>query len=132
VEILEKSGLSQKARDNIRTHAPSCAKTAQLVSLNLVDAVLGWRVFTHWNPEKIETILLRPDQIPRIGTIPIAVSSFSRDRKRAQSFIDFLLSDQGKAVFRKWNYIVTEEEARAFVLPDCPVGGIWDLPESWK
>lgn len=132
VEILEKSGLSEKVRKNIKTHAPSCAKTAQLVSLNLVDAVLGWRVFTYWNPEKIETILLRPDQIPRIGTIPIAISSFCQDRKRAQSFIDFLLSDQGKTVYRKWNYIVAEEEARAFVLPDRPVGGIWELPESWK
>lgn len=131
-EILEKSGLSEKVRQNIKTHAPSCAKTAQLVSLNLVDAVLGWRVFTYWNPEKIETILLRPDQIPRIGTIPIAISSFCQDRKRAQSFIDFLLSDQGKTLYREWNYIVTAEEARAFVLPDCPVGGTWDLPESWK
>lgn len=132
VEILEKSGFSQKVRKNIRTHAPSCAKTAQLVSLNMVDAVLGWRAFTYWKPDQIETILLRPDQIPRIGTIPIAISSFCEDRERAQSFIDFLLSDQGKAIFRKWNYLVTEEEARGFVLPDTPVGGTWDLPESWK
>jgi len=131
-EILVRNGLTQKVRKNIKTHAPSCAKTAQLISMNLVDAILGWRVFTYWNPDRIETILLRPDQIPRIGYIPIAISTFCEDRERAQSFIDFLLSDQGRAIYRQWSYLVTEEEARSFVLGECPVGGTWDLPESWK
>jgi len=131
-EILEKNGLTQKLRNKIRTHAPSCAKTAQLITLNVVDAILGWRVFAYWNPERIETILLRPDQIPRIGTIPIAISSFCKDRKRARAFIDFLLSDQARAIYKRWNYLVTEEEAREFVLPEAPVGGTWELPESWK
>lgn len=132
VEILEKSGLSQEVRKNIKTYTASCAKVAQLVSLNMVDAVLGWRVFTYWKPDRIETILLRPDQIPRIGYIPIAISSFCEDRERAQSFIDFLLGDQGRTIYRKWNYLVTEEEARRFVLPESPVGGTWELPESWE
>ncbi len=132
VEILEKNGLTQKVRKNIKTHAPSCAKTAQLISLNVVDAILGWRVFTYWNPDKIETILLRPHQIPRIGYIPIAISSFCKDRRRAQAFVDFLLSGQGRAIYERWHYLVTEEEARGFVLPEAPVGGAWELPESWK
>jgi len=131
-EIIEKNGLTQKAKKNIKTHAPSCAKTAQLISLNVVDAILGWRVFMYWNPDRIETILLRPDQIPRVGYIPIAISTFCEDRERAQSFIDFLLSDQGRGIYRKWNYLVTEEETRRFVFPGCPVGGTWDLPEGWK
>ncbi len=132
VEILEKNGLAQRVKENIRTHAASCAKTAQLVSLGLVDAVIGWRVFTYWNPDRIETILLGPDQIPRIGYIPIAISSFSKNREGAQAFIDFLLSDPGRAIYRKWNYLVTEEEARRFVGPESPVGGTWELPQSWK
>jgi len=131
-EILEKNGLTEKVRANIKTHAPSCAKTAQLISLNVVDAILGWRVFAFWNPDRIETILLRPDQIPRIGYIPIAVSTFCKNRKRAQSFIDFVSSEQGRAIYREWNYLATEEEARRFVLPECPVGGTWDLPEGWR
>jgi molybdate transport system substrate-binding protein len=132
VEILEKNGLTEAVRKNIKTHAPSCAKTAQLVSLNMVDAILGWRVFTYWNTDRIETILLRPNQIPRIGYIPIAISSFCQDIEKAQAFIDYLLSHEGKAIFRRWHYLVREEDAREFVLPQCPVGGVWDLPEGWK
>jgi molybdate transport system substrate-binding protein len=132
VEILEKNALSSEVRKNIKTYAPSIAKTVQLISLNVVDAILGLRVFKYWNPEKIETILLRPEQVPRIAYIPIAVSSFSKKREKAQLFIDFLISDEGRAIYRRWNYLVTEEEARGFALPGAPVGGTWDLPESWK
>jgi molybdate transport system substrate-binding protein len=132
VEVLEANGLSQSVRKNIKTHAPSCAKTAQLISLNAVDAILGWRVFSYWNPERIEAILLRPHQVPRIGYIPIAVSVFSQNKKRALSFIDFLLCDEGRSIYSKWNYIVNQEQAREFVTPDAPIGGLWDLPESWE
>jgi molybdate transport system substrate-binding protein len=131
-EILEKNGLAEAVRKNIKTHVESCEKTAQIISLNMVDAVLGWRVFAYWDPDKIETVLLRRDQVPRIGYMPIAISSFCKNAQRAQRFIDYLLSEEGRSVFRQWHYLVAEEEAREYVLPDCPVGGTWDLPESWK
>jgi molybdate transport system permease protein len=114
VEILEKNGVAEKVRKNIKTHAPSIAKTAQLISLDLVDAILGLRVFAYWNPDKIETVLLQPDQIPRIVFMSIAISTFSENREGGQSFIDFLLSEEGRAIYRKWGYIVTEGEARGF------------------
>jgi molybdate transport system substrate-binding protein len=132
VEILEKNGVAEKVRKNIKTHAPSIAKTAQLISLDLVDAILGLRVFAYWNPDKIETVLLQPDQIPRIVFMSIAISTFSENREGGQSFIDFLLSEEGRAIYRKWGYIVTEGEARGFALPETPVGGTWNLPDDWK
>ncbi|NIO04611.1 MAG: solute-binding protein [Proteobacteria bacterium] len=131
-EILEKSGLSERVRKNIKVHTPSIAKTVQLISLKLVDAILGLRVFTYWNPEEIETILLRSEQVPRIAYIPIAVSSLSKKREEAQLFIDFLISDEGRAIYRRWNYLVTEQEARGFALPGAALGGTWELPEAWK
>jgi len=130
-EVLERSGLAEKVRPNIVTHAESCEKTAQLAALGAVDAVLGWRVFHYWQPGKIETVLLDPEQIPRVGYIPIAVSVDSKDRARAQGFIDFLIGEEGQAVFRKWHYLTSVEEARRFARPDTPVGGEWKLPAGW-
>ena len=75
IEILEKAGLSGAVRSNIVTCAESCEKTAQLVSLGAVDAVIGWSVFEHWDPQRIQTIPLKPHQIPRIGYIPMAVAA---------------------------------------------------------
>lgn len=134
VEVLEKAGLSDKVRPNIVTQAESCDKTAQLVSLDLVDAVLGWSVFAYWDPDHIETVLLQPAQVPRIGYIPIAISRFCEDKNKevATAFIDFLISEQGKAIFQKWHYLTSVEDARGFATPDTPVGGEWQLPEAWK
>jgi len=132
VEVLVHNKLAEKVKPNIVTHAESCAKTAQLAALGIaIDAVLGWRVFHYWQPDKIKTILLEPAQIPRIGYIPIAQSRYCTQPEVAREFVDFLLGDEGKAIFRKWHYLVTVDEAREFTTKDTPVGGAWELPKGW-
>lgn len=130
-EILDNAELSQSIRPKIATYAESCEKTAQLIALKTVDAVIGWRVFQYWNPDEIETVYLDPDQIPRIGYVPIAISKASGQRALAQQFIDFVTSDEGKAIYAKWHYLTSEEEARQFA-PKASVGGEWELPEDWR
>lgn len=132
VEVLEKAGLSDRVRPNIVTQAESCEKTAQLVALGHVDAVIGWSVFEHWQPEKIQTVSLPPERVPRIGYIPIAVTKQAADRELAEAFVEFLTSAQGQAVFRRWHYLTTEAEARRHALPSTPVGGEFPVPERWK
>lgn len=131
VEVLERAGLTRQVKPNIVTYAESCEKTAELVGLASVDAVLGWRVFHYWRPDKIETILLEPAQVPRIGYIPIARSVFCTQPDLADQFVELLLSERGKAAFRKWHYLTSEEEARQFCTKEAPVGGVWDLPKDW-
>ncbi len=95
VEVVEKNLTSvekEKFKKNLVNYTESCEKTANVISLKAVDAVLGWRVFQYWDPERIETIYLKPEEIPRIGYIPIAISKFTQDKALAQKFIDFLLS----------------------------------------
>jgi molybdate transport system substrate-binding protein len=135
VEIIEKNlSTAQKERlkKNLVNYTESCEKTANVISLKAADAVLGWRVFQYWDPGRIETIYLRPEEIPRIGYIPIAVSKFTQDKVLAQKFIDFLFSPQGKVVFRKYHYLMDLKEARHFTRPDTPVGGEYVLPNEWR
>jgi molybdate transport system substrate-binding protein len=135
VEIIEKNlTLDEKAkvRKNIINYTESCEKTANAISLKAADAVLGWRVFHFWDPDRIETIYLRPEEIPRIGYIPIAISKFTRDKALAQKFIDFLLSPHGKKIFRKYHYLMDIQEARQFTRPDTPIGGEYALPNEWR
>lgn len=132
VEVLERAGLSERVRKNIVTYAESCAKTVQIVATRQVDAVLGWEVFGHWEPERVETVFLPPESVPRIGYIPAAVCRSSKEREVAQAFLEFLISSEGQAIFRKWHYLTTEEDARAFATPTTPIGGEWTLPASWK
>lgn len=134
VEILEKSfSPSQKKafRDNLVNYTESCEKTATAISLKTVDAVIGWSVFQYWDPEKIETIRLKQSETLRIGYIPIAVSKFTGNRELAQQFIDYLQSEEGKAIFQKFRYFMTPAEAVAYIGADRPVGGEYVLPKEW-
>jgi molybdate transport system substrate-binding protein len=134
VEIIEKNltpADKEKFRRNLVNYTESCEKTAVVISLKAVDAVLGWEVFHYWDPDRIETIYLKPDEISRIGYLPIAISKYTRDRSSAQKFIDFLLTREGKAIFQKYHYLMTLQEARRFTRPDTPVGGEYLIPEGW-
>ena len=122
----------EKFKRNLVNYTESCEKTANVISLKAVDAVIGWRVFQYWDPERIETVYLKPEEIARIGYIPIAVSRFTKDRKVAERFIDFLGSPEGKTIFKKYQYLMDPQEARRFATSSTPIGGAYQLPEDWK
>jgi molybdate transport system substrate-binding protein len=135
VEVVEKNlrpEERERFRKNLSTTVESCEKTANIISLKMVDAVIGWRVFQHWDPERIETILLKPEEVPRIGYIPAAVSTFTRNRPLAEEFIQSLTQKETREIFRRHGYLMSVEEARAYALPGTPVGGEYVLPGSWK
>ncbi|MCA1932925.1 MAG: molybdate ABC transporter substrate-binding protein [Calditerrivibrio sp.] len=134
VEIIEKNFTKEEKeafRKNLINYTESCEKTATAISLKTVDAVIGWRVFHYWDPERIETIPLKPSEISRIGYLPIAISKYSKDPKLAQAFIDFIMSDEGKAYFKKYNYLMSPEEAIAYIGEVKPVGGEYVIPKEW-
>ena len=68
--------------------------------LKAVDAVLGWRVFQYWDPDRIETVFLNPGEVPRIGYIPIAISRFTQDKDLANNLSISLSPLMGKPSFR--------------------------------
>ena len=134
VEIIEKEFTPEQKeafKKNLADYTGSCEKTATAISLKQADAVIGWRVFEHWDPARIETIRIPTEKIPRVGYIPVAVSTFTKNRKAAQDFIDFLLSPEGRAVFAKYHYFATPEDAFAWLGAKKPVGGEYVVPAEW-
>jgi molybdate transport system substrate-binding protein len=134
VEIIEQNlSAEEKAafRANLLNYTESCEKTATAVALKQVDAVIGWSVFENWNPDTIETVPLDASQIPRVGYIPIAVASYTKNRAAAQQFIDFLMSEEGQSIFAAYGYFATPEDAMAFIGEEKPVGGEYELPADW-
>ncbi|RLB01598.1 MAG: molybdate ABC transporter substrate-binding protein [Deltaproteobacteria bacterium] len=130
IELLQYNGLLEKVAGNIVTYAESCSKTAALVVLGAVDAVIGWRVFSKWHPRAIEAVYLRPEQIPRIAYVPGAISVFCKHRDSAQRFLDFLVSSEGRRIFARWGYLATEAEARRFA-PQAKIRGEYRLPVAY-
>ena len=122
--------MTDKVRPHLRGMVESCAKTAAMIPLNLVDAILGCREFAEWNPRTMDAILLAPTEIPRLAYIPSAVLRQAPNPQAAQAFIAFLQSEEGRAIFRKWGYLTDENTAREFA-PRANIGGDYILPEGW-
>jgi molybdate transport system substrate-binding protein len=134
VEIIEKEfSAAQKAafQHNLINYTESCEKTATAISLKMADAVIGWTVFEHWDPARIETVRLPAAQIPRIGYIPIAISKYTKNNEAAQRFIDFLTGPEGRKIFARHKYFATAEEAKAWLGASKPVGGEYIVPSGW-
>ncbi|MHB8109830.1 MAG: molybdate ABC transporter substrate-binding protein [Syntrophorhabdaceae bacterium] len=134
VEVIEKNlPASEKAavKKNLVNYTESCEKTATAISLKTVDAVIGWGVFQYWDPSRIETISLKKNEIARVGYIPIAISKFTAQKPVAQRFIDYIMSDEGKVIFRKYHYFMSPKEAFEWIGEKKPVGGEYRLPAEW-
>ena len=130
VELLDKNGLLESVLPNVVVFAKSCSDTAALAVLRKVDAIIGWRVFANWNPGKVEWVKIQPQKIPRISYIAIALPVFVKNRTLAMEFIDYVLSDKGKAIFKKWGYIADRRQALAYA-PKAKIGGEYRLPAKY-
>jgi molybdate transport system substrate-binding protein len=134
VEILELALTPAEraaVRRNLATYTDSCERTATAVSLRSVDAVLGWSVFDHWDAARLETVRLPAAQVPRVGTIPIAVAVCSGQQAEARRFVDYVAGPEGRRVFARHGYFTTPEEAFRWLGATRPVGGEYQLPRAW-
>jgi len=131
IEIFEYNDLLEDIAKNIVVNTESCAKTAALLSLKSVDAVIGWGVFHHWDQDNIDTVYIDASQLPRLAYVPGVITEFTEYKENARRFLDFLVSEEGRQIFQKWGYITTEEEARVFA-PDAEIGGEYKLPASYQ
>lgn len=135
VQIIEKSfSPEEKAafRKNVVNYAASCDQLSADLSLKTVDAIIGWRIFGYWDPKRIEIIPLKKSEIVRLNYGAIAISRFTKQRDLARKFINFVLSDEGKAIFRKYHYFTTPDEAFSWIGEKKPVGGpLYVVPKEW-
>ena len=127
VEILNRTGLWDQVKPNIVVYASSCSATAALVVTGSVDAVIGWNVFYNWTPDKVDIVYLKPEQIPKIAYIPIGITKFADDPVSAQKFIDFILSPQAQAIFAKYGYFASLNDAKKLA-PNATADSLAGVP----
>ena len=130
IELLEKNNLLKQVMRNVVVYGGSCSKTANLAALNKVDAIVGWRVLHFWNPDKMDFIPIKKKALPRISYIPISIPIYTRDKKESQRFIDFVISEKGKQIYRKWGYVADRTIALSFA-EQATIGGECILPGEY-
>ncbi len=130
VELLEHNEMLESVLPNVATFGGSCSKTANLAAMEQVDAILGWRVFHFWNPDRMDYVPIAPPRIPRISYIPISVPVYTRDAQLSRRFIDYVVSGPGKEIYREQGYITQREKALSFA-GNASIGGEYRLSERY-
>lgn len=113
-EIFERAGLAEEIGKNIVTEAARPDLLVTWLSMGKVDAVITWHFYETLAPDELEVVWLGPDELTGIGEMQVAVSSYTRQRDAAEGFVDFIVSDEGKAVFEKHGYVVDVEEVEKY------------------
>ena len=113
------------------THAEDFNKLATLLVLKQVDAIIGFQFLEGWYPQKIGTVKLAAEEVQRIGAAQAGIISYSQSRDLTQRFLDYLNSEEAKAIFKKYHYFISPIEAFSWIGAKKPIGGEYTVPVDW-
>lgn len=114
LDIFSKAGLSEDIEKNIVTQAARPDNLLTMLMMGQIDAGIIWHFYQIQAAKYIETIFLPANQLTGIGEMQAAVSAYSDNKALAQQFIDFMTSDDGRAIFENAGYIVNTEEVKQY------------------
>jgi molybdate transport system substrate-binding protein len=117
-QIFEKAGLYDEIELNIVTSAPQVTSIVTMLKMDQIDAGIIWHHFGTTNANDIDIVWIPGEYVTGIGEIQAVVTVYSRQEKKAQEFINFLTSDDGKKIFTKNGYFTKSEEVRELWQPD--------------
>ncbi len=101
--IFEKNDIpAEEIKKNLVYDSVTVHDLATAVALGHIDAAVVWEPVAV-SYEEAEVVRI-PAEDNIFSHIPIAVLTFSGDRKSALKFMDFVLSEEGRSVFEKHNY----------------------------
>jgi molybdate transport system substrate-binding protein len=103
VKILEKNGLYNSTWPNVIATLPTMNEVMMQIAMGQADASVNW-----WDTvkfvEEIDVVEI-PKEQNIIKIVPIGTTTFSEDEETAKQFVDFVASEEGKAIFEKQGFI---------------------------
>jgi len=102
-KVLQNNDLWDSVSENVVSYAATVNELIVYISMDQADAALIWEDL--YNPESMEIIDIPADEnAGGIKVVPIGTLTFSKDKVNAEKFINFVASDDGKAVFEKHGF----------------------------
>jgi accessory colonization factor AcfC len=103
-DVASKAGLTDKIRRNITHHADACGSLMSLIHSDKVDAIFGWNAFQGVWPDTCEVIEL-PRELQVFRSTVAGVVTCTEDRRLSEKFLDFLVSDEARAIYAGYGWI---------------------------
>jgi len=108
-KILEKNGIKDAVGDNVIARGATVNTLLVYVSRGDVDAAITWEETVLFAPDATDIIEI-PEEENIIKIIPIGTLTFSENKESAEEFVDFITSDQGKAIYEKYGFTPYPDE----------------------
>jgi len=108
--ILEKNGIKDVVGENTIARGATVNALVVYVSTGDVDAAITWKESVLFTLDETDVVEI-PENKNIIKTIPIGVLTFSENKEYARNFVDFVTSDEGKAVYAKYGFVPYSDES---------------------
>ena len=102
-KLFNKLGLSEEIEKNVILRAPTINEVVTAMKMKQADACLI--TIDQIKSDDIEAVMLPDDQSLAL-VVPVGVTTFTIQEDNARKFVDFVSSDEGKAVFKKHGFPV--------------------------
>lgn len=111
-QLFKKNGIdTEKITKNHAFTSGTVNVLCVAVEMKNVDAVIVWGANARQFSKVGDTIKI-PEKENIISEIPIITLSFSKQKKNAQKFIDFIMSSEGRNIFKKHKYTIKQKGKR--------------------
>lgn len=106
-KILEKNNLTDKVEENVVVKSTTVNQLLTYLVTGQCDATIIWEDMTVWEEGKgkIEVIKIPSDENIE-STVPVGITIFAKDRDSASKFQEFITSQEGKEIWKKWGFKV--------------------------
>jgi len=107
VKLFRKNNIPPDAiQANTKVQTLTVHELGMQVKLGQLDAAIVWDAIAAYYASDADAIAIPSDKNV-ISRVAIGILSFSKNRERAQRFVDFLVSDAGRAIFARHHYTTT-------------------------
>ncbi len=113
-KMFKKLNITDAVEKNVITRTPTINELVVLMNTGQADASL--LTLDNLNLNTMDSITI-PTHINEVLIVPVGVTTFTEKQESAQKFVDFVSSDEGKAVFAKHGFPIYPDPVYAGVTP---------------
>ncbi len=112
-KMLTKKGIYEQVEENVVARGATVNELVTYISLSQADASIVWEDLVRDNGEINMVEITKDDNIVKI--VPIATLSSSENPETAEEFLQFVVSDEGRAVFEAYGFTLYPDEKYAYL-----------------
>ncbi len=107
-DVTGRAGLTNEIRKNVTFYATGCVAIVEAVAQGKVDVAFGWTAFKHMDDGRIDVVELPAHYLVQRGT-GVGMLRFTKQPDAARAFMDFLVSDEARAFYKEYGWILPAE-----------------------